>query len=97
MDKMKREEDKIGVKARSVLWYLTFVGFAMNYMIRININIAIVDMISPEFKSKAVTSSECFSRENITFSSNESSIIGIKEKKLSLEQKLLEYFEVSAS
>lgn len=31
--KMEAEET-VGVKARSVLWYLTFVGFAMNYMIR---------------------------------------------------------------
>jgi hypothetical protein len=27
-------EETVGIKARSVLWYLTFVGFAMNYMIR---------------------------------------------------------------
>jgi hypothetical protein len=31
--KMEPEEN-VGIKARSVLWYLTFVGFAMNYMIR---------------------------------------------------------------
>lgn len=33
------------IQARTVLWYLTFVGFAVNYMLRININITIVDMI----------------------------------------------------
>lgn len=33
------------VDARTVLWYLTFCGFAINYMIRININITIVDMV----------------------------------------------------
>lgn len=33
------------IEARTVLWLLTFVGFAVNYMLRININITIVDMI----------------------------------------------------
>lgn len=33
------------MQARTVLWLLTFVGFAVNYMLRININITIVDMI----------------------------------------------------
>ncbi|EDV36790.1 uncharacterized protein Dana_GF11776 [Drosophila ananassae] len=33
------------VSARTVLWYMTFMGFIVNYMIRINLNITIVDMI----------------------------------------------------
>lgn len=33
------------VQARTVLWYLVFVGFAVNYMIRINLNITIVEMV----------------------------------------------------
>lgn len=33
------------VQARSVLWYLVFIGFAVNYMIRINLNITIVEMV----------------------------------------------------
>ncbi|XP_035901461.1 sialin [Anopheles stephensi] len=39
---MAKEE---GISARSTLWYLVFVGFAVNYMIRINTNITIVAMI----------------------------------------------------
>ncbi|KAI5748660.1 hypothetical protein M8J76_001052 [Diaphorina citri] len=35
------------VLARTVLWYIVFTGFAVNYMIRINANIAIVSMIVP--------------------------------------------------
>ncbi|XP_053685969.1 sialin [Sabethes cyaneus] len=35
------------VNARTVLWYLVFVGFAVNYMIRINMNITIVSMVKP--------------------------------------------------
>ncbi|XP_058117294.1 sialin [Anopheles ziemanni] len=34
-----------GISARTTLWYLVFVGFAVNYMIRINTNITIVAMI----------------------------------------------------
>uniref|UniRef100_A0A1A9ZV60 Major facilitator superfamily (MFS) profile domain-containing protein n=1 Tax=Glossina pallidipes TaxID=7398 RepID=A0A1A9ZV60_GLOPL len=34
------------VQARTVLWYLVFMGFAVNYMIRINLNITIVEMIT---------------------------------------------------
>lgn len=34
------------VQARTVLWYLVFIGFAVNYMIRINLNITIVEMIT---------------------------------------------------
>lgn len=34
-----------GISCRTVLWYVVFVGFMVNYMYRININIAIVEMI----------------------------------------------------
>lgn len=48
------------IKARTVLWYLTFVGFAVNYMIRINLNITIVDMVQQKPKAKVSNiSSEC--------------------------------------
>ncbi|XP_055629217.1 sialin [Toxorhynchites rutilus septentrionalis] len=40
--KMAREPR---MNARTVLWYLVFVGFAVNYMIRINMNITIVTMV----------------------------------------------------
>ncbi|XP_058829359.1 sialin [Topomyia yanbarensis] len=42
------------VNARSVLWYLVFVGFAVNYMIRINMNITIVTMVKPSSGKKAL-------------------------------------------
>lgn len=35
-------EKDVGVKSRSVLWYLTFFGFAINYILRINASITIV-------------------------------------------------------
>lgn len=30
---------------RTILWYMTFWGFAMNFMLRMNLNIAIVSMV----------------------------------------------------
>ncbi|XP_030560792.1 sialin [Drosophila novamexicana] len=36
----------MAVEARTVLWYMTFIGFIVNYMLRINLNITIVDMIA---------------------------------------------------
>lgn len=98
-----KEEVVVGIKARSVLWYLTFIGFAMNYMIRININIAIVDMISDEFKSnnRKVHLSECQSE-----SSNNSTLLEMinpltdkqivtKKHYFSVERQILDHFEVS--
>ncbi|XP_058459234.1 sialin [Malaya genurostris] len=45
------------MNARSVLWYLVFVGFAVNYMIRINMNITIVTMVKPPGVKKSLTKS----------------------------------------
>lgn len=97
---MEAEEAGIGVKARTVLWYLTFVGFAMNYMIRININIAIVDMISSEFRGgKKVLMSECFSIDNSTnatfYDVSEEDEVYSTKKYLSLERRFLDYMEVT--
>lgn len=41
LKKVKKE-----ILSRTILWYVTFFGFAVDQMIRININIGIVDMIS---------------------------------------------------
>uniref|UniRef100_A0A182KC62 Major facilitator superfamily (MFS) profile domain-containing protein n=1 Tax=Anopheles christyi TaxID=43041 RepID=A0A182KC62_9DIPT len=38
-------KEKESISTRTTLWYLVFVGFAVNYMIRINTNITIVAMI----------------------------------------------------
>lgn len=34
------------INSRTILWYLTFFGFIINYLFRININIAIVGMVA---------------------------------------------------
>ncbi|KAK9745456.1 Major Facilitator Superfamily [Popillia japonica] len=53
------------ISARTVLWHVVFAGFAVNYMIRLNLNIAIVSMVKYKTnKDVDVTSSECFSRNS---------------------------------
>ncbi|KAF5288077.1 hypothetical protein FQR65_LT12127 [Abscondita terminalis] len=39
------------IQARTVLWYLVFTGFAINYLLRVNLNIAIVSMVKPKNKT----------------------------------------------
>lgn len=46
------------VYARTVLWYLVFVGFAVNYMIRINMNITIVTMVKQAGLKSSLASSK---------------------------------------
>lgn len=42
------------LSCRNVLWIMVFFGFAINYMLRINLNMAIVAMIIPRTKAAAV-------------------------------------------
>lgn len=103
---MLPNEENIGVKARTVLWYLTFVGFAVNYMIRINTSISIVDMIDGNFKRSSNVSdlvSECIANETFSVIGNESSwddgfvattSLPQSMKHVSVERKLLDYLEV---
>ena len=43
------------ISCRSVLWCLVFCGFAINYMLRINLNLTIVAMVMPRPKSAATS------------------------------------------
>lgn len=94
-------EGSIGVKARTVLWYLTFFGFAINYIIRINASIAIVDMIDVNFKksssNKTIVTSECIAEANLTISPELSNEINLDDnsKYISLERRLLDSLKVS--
>ncbi|XP_050549192.1 vesicular glutamate transporter 3-like isoform X3 [Daktulosphaira vitifoliae] len=46
---------------RTILWYMTFWGFAMNYMLRMNLNIAIVSMVKTIPKHVNLTKfSQCY-------------------------------------
>ncbi|XP_077286256.1 na[+]-dependent inorganic phosphate cotransporter [Arctopsyche grandis] len=66
------------VSTRSVLWCLVFSGFAVNYMIRINLNIAIVAMVkrrdpSPDGSSSSTGSSgSCLQQKQPLYSDSTS-------------------------
>lgn len=91
------KEEIIGIRTRSVLWYLTFFGFAINYIIRITASIAIVDMVDPMFRrssgNKTTVTSECYGEMNLTVSSELSTVLELK-KYVSLERRLLDYLGV---
>lgn len=64
-DEHPRSSKWATVNCRTVLWYIAFVGFMVNYMYRININIAIVHMVS--IKKTTISTndhtSECVSQQ----------------------------------
>jgi hypothetical protein len=68
-------KDVVHVKQRTILWYLVFVGFSVNYMIRINVNIAIVDML--DNSDEKLTSNNGSSVTSECFVKNYSSILEI--------------------
>lgn len=67
---LKSFEKTRTINCRTVLWYMSFVGFMVNYIFRLNVNIAIVEMVS---RKKATTTgystSECFHALNATVNS----------------------------
>lgn len=83
-----------------MLWYLTFVGFAVNYMLRININITIVDMIrAAAVSSKSVNITKCYSEAAVVNStSNSSSSYSVTNGQLDsafvLEKSLFHAFDI---
>ncbi|XP_065204361.1 sialin-like [Planococcus citri] len=54
------------METRTVLWILTFFGFWVNYMLRNNINIAIVAMVKDKISNETMVN-ECASVANNTF------------------------------
>ena len=98
------EEKTDGMKARTVLWYMTFFGFAVNYIIRINANIAIVDMIDLNYKknlneNQTIVASECFINDiTNSMDSDDKSLATVENDRSrrykSMERRLLDFFEV---
>ena len=98
------KEGEIGIKARSVLWYLTFFGFAIIYISQINASIAIVGMISINLNNSThnttVVTSECIieSHRNFTTSAElnyEANLDEEQSKYISLERRFLDFLGVS--
>lgn len=70
---IKSIDHKKSINARTVLWYLSFFGFATNYMLRVTINIGITEMNAMEKNVSNNHVAECvaldMSRHNFTDSS----------------------------
>lgn len=65
---LKSIEKIQNVSCRTVLWYVTFFGFIVNYMLRINMNIAIVEMVIVPQKASNHAAA-CFHAVNETVNS----------------------------
>ncbi|XP_055299849.1 sialin isoform X2 [Sitodiplosis mosellana] len=68
---LKSFEKTSTIKCRTILWYMSFVGFMVNYIYRLNVNIAIVEMVAK--KTSATSSyhpSECVVAFNQTINSS---------------------------
>lgn len=92
------------VNARTVLWYLSFFGFAINYMLRMNINIAITEMITTNASDKTSAPSECIvdrfanGTTKIDLGNVSNSMIkaiSAPSPSYTTEQRMLDYFGVS--
>lgn len=94
--------DKVPIKQRRILWYLVFAGFSVNYMIRCNLNIAIIDMVDPSHlkKSSGVSniSNECFKNDEENYKSIDIDTVENRSSDsrsfYSLEQNLLQFLSV---
>lgn len=91
--------DDLRIKQRSILWYLVFVGFSVNYMIRINVNISIVDMIDQSFRkvtNNTLIESECIDRSLMNVTTDEPPIEERRSRFPSLERLLLDALGVKS-
>lgn len=97
----------IAVEARTVLWYMTFIGFIVNYMLRINLNITIVDMIAgvngrttlAPPTNASVNLSTTNTSDFLAFVSPVESTSNVtdREERYSLERQFLDWAKVSVS
>ncbi|XP_072755550.1 putative inorganic phosphate cotransporter [Anoplolepis gracilipes] len=69
MSKMGKSKELL--TCRDVLWFLVFCGFAINYMLRLNLNLTIVAMVIPYSKPAAVV--QCNPENSTLIWTNETS------------------------
>ncbi|XP_043273356.1 uncharacterized protein [Venturia canescens] len=55
---------KIDSSCRNILWVLVFCGFAVNYMLRANLNLAIVAMVLP--RENRMSTSRCINADQLS-------------------------------
>lgn len=95
------QTDDVKVKQRTILWFLVFTGFSINYMIRINVNIALIDMLDSVYKKPSNTpnvSIECVDTTNDVYTNDtenlNNDLIENEHTRLSLERRLLDFLSV---
>lgn len=102
------KEATIGIKTRTIIWYLAFFGFAINFVLSYSVSFAIIYMIDSNYRAdltnqsvRSPTTSQCIIERNITNSSrlyNEitsANGFAFDAQYVSLERKLLSLFNVS--
>lgn len=57
---------------------MVFTGFAVNYMVRINLNIAIVSMVQPRSKNNQTLTSACIIQDLLGLANNSVSNVSYK-------------------
>lgn len=57
------------MSCRDILWYLVFSGSAVNYMLKISLNLVIVAMVVPR-TNKASASAECDADTSLLLTTN---------------------------
>lgn len=88
---------KKSIKCRTVLWHVTFWGFVVNYMVRCNINMAIVSMVVPRIPTKKsdVKVSECFNHTIVAISRNISHFMSDEDDKtFRIERNMMDLLDV---
>ena len=92
--------DDVKVKQRTILWFLVFTGFSINYMIRINVNIALIDMLDSVYRKPSNTpnvSIECVATNDVYTNDTENlnnDLIENEHTRLSLERRILDFLSV---
>ena len=92
--------DDVKVKQRTILWFLVFTGFSINYMIRINVNIALIDMLDTVYRKPSNTSNvsiECVATNDVYTNDTENlnnDLIENEHTRLSLERRILDFLSV---
>lgn len=88
---------KKSIKSRTVLWHVTFWGFVVNYMVRCNINMAIVSMVIPRISTNKseIRVSECFNHSLVSLLQNHSHAIDDDDQNgFRIERSILDLFKV---
>lgn len=90
---------KISNKYRTILWYIIFSGFMIHYIIRSNINMAILAMVVQRKPSNSsqINTSECYNRSAMLFQNHSESSAqddGHFKKSYSIERRIMDMLQV---